>query len=86
MEQDAKDIVRIFPVLTQERQIAVLEDFPSIAQKIRQSREKIEEEKKLLWVQTLDSIVFDLETYVKNSIAEESQRALDTFQSEYGIR
>ena len=83
--EDARDIVRIFPILTQKRQVDALEDFPSIAERIKASREKIEEEKRILWSQTLDTIIFDLEAYVKNSISGESQKALEAFQSEYQI-
>ena len=81
-EEDARDIVRIFPTLTSVRQVAVLDDFAAIAERIQRSREKLEEERKLLWANTLDNSVFDLEAYMIRAVSDESQKALGALQSE----
>ncbi len=58
---DRDTILRIFPILSDERKIAILDSWDEIAQKIRANRERIETEKRILLLRTLDDLESDLD-------------------------
>lgn len=60
---DAREITRIFPALTEERQIQILEKWDSIIATIKLHREEMEREKEILLVKALEDIEHDLEEY-----------------------
>ena len=64
-EEDAREITRIFAVLTSERKIEVLRDWDHVANRIRRSRIRLEEEKSILLQRTLENIERDIAEYEK---------------------
>ncbi len=60
---DAREIIRIFPVLTEEKQLQIFETWNSVVASIKLHRQELEQEKEILLVQALENIESDLEEY-----------------------
>lgn len=72
---DAREIVRIFPFLTEEKQIQIFETWDSVVASIKLHRAELEQEKEILLVRMLQDIEQDLEEYnlhqVQQSVKQE---------------
>ncbi len=66
VEEDAKEITRIFDILTDHRKTEVLNNWSNIANKIKESRKWLEKEKEILLIRTLDEIDQEIKEYNKN--------------------
>jgi len=75
-EEDAQEIIRIFPFLTEKRQLEILDDWPRISNQIRLHREQIEQEKEILLVQAIKNIELELDEYNKQLVESETRRSL----------
>ncbi len=60
---DAREMVRIFPFLTQEKQLQIFETWDSVVASISLHRAELEQEKEILLVKALEDIESDLEAY-----------------------
>lgn len=60
---DAREMLRIFPVLTEEKQLQILETWDSVVASIKLHREELEQEKEILLIKALEDIESDLEAY-----------------------
>lgn len=60
---DAREITRIFPALTEEKQMQIFETWDSIVGTIKLHRDEMEREKEILLVRALEDIEHDLEEY-----------------------
>lgn len=60
---DAREILRIFPVLTEEKQLQIFETWDSVVASICRHRAELEQEKEILLIQALENIESDLEAY-----------------------
>jgi len=68
LREDAKEIIKIFGILTDHRKIEVINNWDNIAQKIKVSRQWLEKEKEILLTNTLAEIQKDIELYNKSLI------------------
>ncbi|MDD2487823.1 MAG: hypothetical protein PHS92_05665 [Candidatus Gracilibacteria bacterium] len=75
-EEDAVEVARIFEVMTDERKIEILADFPNIARKIKSSREQMEREREILLIQAIEDIEKDLEVFNKNQVTKEAKKEI----------
>lgn len=73
---DAREILRIFPVLTEEKQLQILETWESIVANIKLHREELEKEKEILLIQALEDIESDLETYGRTLVQSGAKKDL----------
>ena len=60
---DAREIIRIFPVLTEEKQLQIFETWDSVIASIKLHRDELEQEKEILLIKALENIESDLEAY-----------------------
>lgn len=60
---DAREIIRIFPFLTQEKQLQIFETWDSVVGTVKLHRAELEQEKEILLVKALENIESDLEEY-----------------------
>lgn len=60
---DAREIIRIFPFLTEEKQLQIFETWDSVVSSIKLHRAELEQEKEILLVKALENIESDLEEY-----------------------
>lgn len=75
-EEDTQEIIRIFPLLTEKRQMEILDDWPRISNQIRLHREQIEQEKEILLIKAIQDIEADLEQYNKATVSRTTKKAL----------
>ncbi|MFA6090663.1 MAG: hypothetical protein WC774_02705 [Candidatus Gracilibacteria bacterium] len=73
---DAREIVRIFDVLTDDKKIDILERWDSIIADIKRHRDEMEEEKEILLIQALENIEQDLEAYGRTFVQSGSKKDL----------
>ena len=76
-ERDTVEIIRIFPILWEKRQVEILNDWPQISNQIRLHREEIEKEKEILLIKMIDDIESDLETYSKQVTGKTAKMKLN---------
>ena len=62
-KEDAEDIIRIFAVLSEERQIYILDNWDTIVARMRASRRQFEEEQEILLRQAITRIEEDLAAF-----------------------
>jgi hypothetical protein len=60
---DAREITRIFPFLTEEKQLQIFETWESVVSSIKFHRAELEQEKEILLIKALENIESDLEAY-----------------------
>lgn len=60
---DAREIIRIFPFLTEEKQLQILETWEGVVASIKLHRDELEQEKEILLIKALENIEHDLEAY-----------------------
>jgi hypothetical protein len=75
-EEDAQEIIRIFPFLTEKRQLEILDDWPRISNQIRLHREQIEKEKEIFLIQTISDLERDLDNYTKSLVQISTKKEL----------
>ncbi|MDD2891706.1 MAG: hypothetical protein PHQ95_01965 [Candidatus Gracilibacteria bacterium] len=73
---DAREILRIFPVMTEEKQLQILETWDSIVANIKLHREELEQEKEILLIQALENIESDLEAYGRTLVQSGAKKDL----------
>jgi hypothetical protein len=67
--RDREEIIRIFDILPDDRKIAILEEWDSLADRIRENRRKIEEDKKIFMIRSLEKLEQDLAEYEQSMTA-----------------
>ncbi|NCP77266.1 hypothetical protein GW819_01445 [Candidatus Gracilibacteria bacterium] len=77
---DAREILRIFPVLTEEKQLHIFETWDTVVASIKLHRDELEQEKKILLVQALEDIESDLEAYNRKQIQKTTKQEMESFQ------
>lgn len=80
-EDDAQEVIRIFPFMTQKRQVEILDDWPRISAQIRLHREQIEQEKEILLVQAIKNIELELDEYNKQLVESSTRRSLKAIKN-----
>ncbi len=60
---DAREITRIFPYLTEDKQLQMFETWDSVVASIKLHRAELEQEKEILLIKALENIESDLEAY-----------------------
>lgn len=60
---DAREITRIFPYLTEDKQLQIFETWDSVVASIKLHRAELEQEKEILLIKALENIESDLEAY-----------------------
>lgn len=60
---DAREVIRIFPLLTEEKQLQIFETWDSVIASIKLHRDELEQEKEILLIKALENIESDLEAY-----------------------
>ena len=78
---DAREVTRIFDILTDEKKVQVLETWDSIVANIRRHREELEREKEILLVQALEDIEHDLEEYNRTLVQSNAKKKLKNLQT-----
>jgi DNA transposition AAA+ family ATPase len=73
---DAREIIRIFPVLTEEKQLQILETWSSVIASIKLHREELEQEKEILLIKALENIESDLEAYGRTLVQSGAKKDL----------
>lgn len=73
---DAREIIRIFPVLTEEKQLQVLETWDSVIASIKLHRDELEQEKEILLIKALENIESDLEEYGRTLVHSGAKKDL----------
>lgn len=73
---DAREMIRIFPVLTEKRQFQILETWDSVVADIRLHRSELEQEKEILLIKALEDIESDLEIYGQSLIHSGAKKDL----------
>lgn len=73
---DTREILRIFPVLTEEKQLQILETWDSITANIKLHREELEQEKEILLIKALENIESDLEAYGRTLVQSGAKKDL----------
>ena len=81
-EEDRIEILRIFEIMTDERKLQIIEDWPRISAQIKAHREQIEEEKRLLLEQAISRIEQDLEAYNHSLISRNTDHELEHLKQE----
>jgi hypothetical protein len=77
---DAREITRIFPFLTEEKQIQIFETWDAVVANIRLHRMEYEKEKEILLVQAIKDIENDLEEYNKQLVQSSAKKKLKSLQ------
>ncbi|EKE27019.1 MAG: hypothetical protein ACD_4C00086G0010 [uncultured bacterium (gcode 4)] len=80
-EEDAIEIARIFEIMTDERKVEILEDWPNIARSIKTSREQIEKEKEILLIQAIEEIEKDLEKFNKTQVTQNTKNEIQKLKN-----
>jgi len=75
-DRDIQEILRIFPILWEKRQLEILDDWPKVSNQIRLHREQIEKEKEIFLVQAISDIERDLEEYTKSLVQTNTKKQL----------
>lgn len=75
-EEDAIEVARIFEVMTDDRKIEILHDFPNIARKIKASREQMEQEREILLIKAIEDIEKELEQFNKNQVTKKAKKEI----------
>lgn len=78
---DAREIIRIFPFLTEEKQIQVFETWDSVIANIQLHRAELEQEKEILLIQALKNIESDLEEYNQSLVQSSVKKKLKNLQT-----
>lgn len=73
---DAREILRIFPVLTEEKQLQILETWDSVIASICRHRDEMEQEKEILLIKALENIESDLEAYGRTLVQSGAKKDL----------
>lgn len=79
---DRPEIERIFACLTEDRRLAVLSDWPRMAERIKRNRAAIEEQKRLLLAHAVAKIEADLEAYNRGFVTRGTDRGLESLRNE----
>lgn len=80
-EDDAREVFRIFPVLTDDKKVQILDTWDSIIEKIKFHRAEMEREKEILLVHMLQDIEHDLEEYNFQQIQQSTKHEMDFFKN-----
>lgn len=73
---DAREILRIFPIMTEEKQLQILETWDSIIASIKLHRDELEQEKEILLIKALENIESDLEAYGRTLVHRGAKKDL----------
>ncbi|HRI36915.1 MAG TPA: hypothetical protein PK765_07905 [bacterium] len=65
--RDRDEIIHIFEILPDDRKVAVLDEWDPLVERIRENRRKIEEDKRLFVIKSLDKLERDLEEMEKTA-------------------
>lgn len=79
---DRPEIERIFACLTEARRMAVLADWPRMADRIKRNRAAVEEQKRFLIHAAVAKIESDLEAYNRSFVSKGTDRGLESLRSE----
>ena len=79
---DAREILRIFPVLTEDKQLHIFETWDSIIANIRLHRDELEEEKEILLIKALENIESDLEEYGRTLVHSGAKKNLSGLKNQ----
>ena len=60
---DAREVIRIFPFLTEDKQLHLFETWDTVVADIKLHRAELEQEKEILLIKALENIERDLEAY-----------------------
>lgn len=71
---DRPEVERIFACLTEERRMAVLSDWPRMAERIKRNREAVEEQKRLLLANAVTKLSEDLSAYNHGIVSRNAKR------------
>lgn len=77
---DEREISRIFPVMTAERQIQIFETWDSIVSNIKHHRDELEQEKEILLIRALENIESDLESYGRTLVQSGSKKDISSLK------
>ncbi len=77
---DEREITRIFPIMTPERQIQIFETWDSIIANIKLHRQEIEQEKEILLIRALENIESDLEEYGRTLVQSGSRKDISNLK------
>lgn len=83
--EDRPEVERIFACLTEERRVAILSDWPRMAERIKRNREAIEEQKRLLLTDAIARIEADLEAYNRSLVTKGADKDLEGLKKEVGV-
>lgn len=72
-EEDAIEITRIFDIMTENKKIDIIDNWPKIATQIIKHREEIEKEKEILLIRTIENIEHDIEEYNKTLVSKKTR-------------
>lgn len=75
-QDDAREMIRIFPVLTEEKQLQILETWDSVIANIKLHRDELEQEKEILLIKALEDIESDLEAYGRSLVHSGAKKDL----------
>lgn len=85
LQDDAIEVVRIFEIMTDNKKLEILEDWPKIAVQIIKHREEIELEKEILLIQTIENIEKDIEEYNKSLVAKHTKTDIRKIRQKQNI-
>lgn len=77
---DRPEVERIFACLTEERRIAILSEWPRMAERIKRNREAVEEQKRLLLTNAVSGLAEDLSLYNHAVITRNVRHDLEEFR------
>lgn len=79
---DRPEVERIFACLTEERRMAVLTDWPRMAERIKRNREAVEEQKRLLLTNAVSKLAEDLSAYNHGIVSRDMKHDLEELRRE----
>ncbi|MDP2103399.1 MAG: hypothetical protein Q8K26_00575 [Candidatus Gracilibacteria bacterium] len=79
-EDDAREVIRIFPVLTDDKKVQILDTWDSITEKIKHHRAELEREKEILLIRALEDIESDLEEYGRTLVHSGAKHDIDALK------
>ena len=79
---DRPEVGRIFDCLTDERRVAVISDWPRMAQRIKNNRAAIEEQKRLLLTDAIARIEADLEAHNRSLVTKGTDRGIEELKKQ----
>lgn len=85
-QDDRPEVERIFACLTEERRMAIISDWPRMAERVKRNREAVEEQKRLLLANAVSKLAEDLSAYNHTIVSSGAKRDLEELRhQDFGL-